>query len=80
MKNIPGKISITFNAWTSKAYDPYLSVIAYYINALAKNPSEWELKSKILGFMEIEGNHSGANTAAVILWLVDHYNIYKKVF
>ena len=42
-------------------------MIIYYINALAKNPSEWELKSKILGFMEIEGNHSGANTATVIL-------------
>ncbi|KAH7903788.1 hypothetical protein BJ138DRAFT_990081, partial [Hygrophoropsis aurantiaca] len=27
-KNIPGQISITFDAWTSKAYDPYLAITA----------------------------------------------------
>lgn len=67
LKEIPGQILLTFDAWTSKAYDPYLAVTAHYINAPKEQPNAWELKKKMLGFTKIEGNHGGANTAAVLI-------------
>ncbi|THG95518.1 hypothetical protein EW026_g6148 [Hermanssonia centrifuga] len=78
-KDIPGQISVTFDAWTSKAYDPYLSVTAHYIDSPPGKPDEWELKAKVIGFTEIEGNHSGANTAAVVLHVVDRYGLRGKL-
>ncbi len=61
--------------------DPYLAVTAHYISVSLKASTlpEWELKSNILGFALIEGNHGGANTAAVILRVVDRYKIRCKV-
>jgi hypothetical protein len=79
VQDIPGQISITFDAWTSDASDPYLGVTAHYIHSEADQPNEWELRSKVLGYTEIQGNHSGANIAAVILHVVDQYGIHHKV-
>jgi hypothetical protein len=80
IQDIPGQISITFDTWTSDASDPYLGVTAHYIYSEADQPNEWELRSKVLGYTEIQGNHSGANTAAVILLrVVDQYRIRHKV-
>lgn len=70
---------MTFDSWTSDAQDPYLSVTAHYIYAPPEAPNEWELQHKVIGYTEIEGSHSGANTAAVILRVVDRYDIRKKI-
>jgi hypothetical protein len=78
-KNIPSKISITFDAWTSKAYDPYLAITAHYIDALSDQPLEWELKSKLIGFEELQGSHSGANIAVKVIEVLDQYDIRNKV-
>jgi hypothetical protein len=48
-------MSITFDAWTSKAYDPYLAITVHYIDSLADQPDKWQLKSKILAFQELPG-------------------------
>ena len=63
-------ISLMFDAWTSKAYDPYLAITAHYINALSDQLLEWELKSKLLGFEELQGSHTGANVAVNFVSLV----------
>lgn len=78
-QDISRQISCTFDAWTSSAYGPYLVVTAHYISSPPVQPNSWELCSRVLGFTEIEGNHSGANTAAVILRVIDHYGIQHKV-
>jgi len=36
---------------------------------------EWELKSKLLGFEELKGSHSGANVAVKIVEVLDQYGI-----
>jgi hypothetical protein len=74
-QDIPGQISITFDVWTSGTNDPYLAVTAHYIAAPASQLNSWELHSKTLGYTGIEGNHNGANTAAVILRVIDRYGI-----
>ena len=79
VQHLPGQISITFDAWTSDASDPYLAVTAHYIHSEADQPNAWELCSKVLEYTEIHGNHSGANTAAIILRVIDQYGIRHKV-
>jgi len=67
-----------FNAWTSKSMDPYLVITGHYID-LMNGSDKWELKSELLRFTEIEGNHGGANIASVILCVIDRYDICDKV-
>jgi hypothetical protein len=78
-KDVLGQISLTFDAWTSKSFDPYLAITGHWIEAPKNKPNNWELKSELLGFTEIQGNHGGANIASVILRIVDRYDIRKKV-
>ena len=52
--------------------------MAHYIALPEGQANNWELRSKVLGYTDIEGNHSGANTAAVILQVVDQYGIRQK--
>ena len=73
------QILCTFDAWTSGAYNPYLAVMAHYISSPPVQPNNWELHLRILGFTKIKGNDSWANTAAVILQVIDCYGIQDKV-
>jgi len=58
------RFSITFDAWTSILYNPYLAVTTHYINSLPGQPFDWDFKSKILRFEELKGSHSSPNIAA----------------
>jgi len=51
----------------------YLSVTAHYIT------DDWELKSHVISFKEIQGTHSGENLALDLLEVVKLYGIAKKV-
>ena len=79
LSKIKGKVSFTFDTWTSEAQDPYLSVTGHYIAAPEGHSKEWELKSVQLAFTHFEGNHSGANMADVLMQTVDRYDLRKKV-
>jgi len=76
---VPSRILITFDAWTSKAYNPYLEITAHYINAPSHQPLDWELKSKLLGFEELLGSHTGANMDGKMVEVLDKYDIRNKV-
>ncbi|KIJ07535.1 hypothetical protein PAXINDRAFT_158391 [Paxillus involutus ATCC 200175] len=78
LKGVPGQISITFNAWTSSVYDPYLIIMAHYIDSLAGQPNEWKLKARTLAFTAIDRDHSGANTAGIITQVVQWYGLCGK--
>ena len=81
LQNVPGQISITFDAWTSKSYDPYLAVTAHYIAAspLKNKSNEWELRARTLAFTAIDGDHGGANIAAILLKIFEDYGLSDKV-
>jgi hypothetical protein len=66
---IEGRISFTFDAGTSRAYDPYLTVTAHWID------NDWELRNQIIAFTEIHGEHTGANTGAILVKIFQDYNI-----
>jgi hypothetical protein len=79
LKGIDGRLSFTFDAWTSEAGDPYLSVTGHYISAPANALHEWELQSEQLAFTAIEGNHSGRNIGNILTQVVDRYDLRNKV-
>jgi hypothetical protein len=79
LADIKGKVSFTFDTWTSDAQDPYLSVTGHYIAAPEDRPQDWELKSEQLAFTHFEGNHSGVNMANVLICTIDHYDLCNKV-
>lgn len=69
MKVIPGKISITMDIWTSKNFLPFLVIRGHWIS------TEWELKSQLLDFSYIEGDHSGKNQCAIFLDCLSRFEI-----
>ena len=77
---LPCKISFTFDAWTSRPGDPYLSITTHYIDAPVNKPQDWELKTEQLAFKAIEGRHTDKNIASVLIETIDHYKIQAKVF
>jgi hypothetical protein len=72
-------VSFTFDTWTSKTGDPFLSITGHYIAAPIEKPQDWELKSEQLAFAPFEGHHSGENMANVIIRVMDRYGIRNKV-
>jgi hypothetical protein len=79
LQNIPGQVLFTFDTWTSKTGDPFLSITGHYIAAPKDMPNEWELKSQQLAYTPFEGHHSGANIANILVRTVDRYGIRDKV-
>jgi len=79
LQGIDGRISFTFDSWTSEAGDPYLLVTGHYILVPAGAPQEWELRSEQLAFTAIEGNHSGDNIGNMLVHVVDQLNLRNKV-
>lgn len=77
--SIEGKVSFTFDTWTSSAQDPYLSVTGHYVTAPADRPQDWELQTEQLAFTHFQGNHSGVNMANVLMRTVDRYRLRDKV-
>jgi hypothetical protein len=76
---VPGKISITFDAYTSRAADPFLAVTSHYIVAPSDNPGSWRLASDVVAFEHVPGAHTGANLASVIACVVDRFGFRSKV-
>jgi hypothetical protein len=79
MKNLPSKVSFTFDAWTFAPGDPYLSLTVHYIDAPADHPNLWSLKSKQLLFQEIEGQHTGKNMSEILRCAIERYELRGKV-
>jgi hypothetical protein len=68
-KILDSRVSFTFDAGTSRAFDPYLMLTAHWIDA------DWHLHEQILAFREIVGDHSGSNTGALLVELLGEYGL-----
>jgi hypothetical protein len=76
---VRSKISITFDAYTSRAGHPYLAITAHYIDVPSDSPSCWKLASDVLAFEHVPGSHTGTNLAAIIEGVVDRFGFRSKV-
>ncbi|KAJ8457093.1 hypothetical protein ONZ45_g18454 [Pleurotus djamor] len=79
LKDLPSKVSFTFDAWTSEPGDPFLLVTGHYITAPPDSPNDWSLKAEQLAFKPITGNHSGKNVGSILVRVIDQYEIREKV-
>lgn len=79
LKHLPCKVSFTYDAWTSKPGDPYLSITGHYIDAPPGQPIEWKLKTEQLAFEEFKGRHTGKNMAKILSCTVERYELHGKV-
>ena len=79
MKKLPSKVSFTFDTWTSKPGDPYISLTAHYIDTPVDHPDTWELRSEQLLFQEILGRHTGKNIGEILSCAIDRYDLRGKV-
>ncbi|KAJ6640072.1 putative AC transposase, partial [Pseudolycoriella hygida] len=58
---VPGKISLTMDGWTSKNLLPFLAIRGHWLN------SDWKYKTKLLDFAYIEGKHTGQKHSEILI-------------
>jgi hypothetical protein len=76
MQDAPGKISTTADGWTadnSKA--SFLGVTAHWMDI---KDGKWSLRSEVIGFKGVSGQHSGANLGRYFIGLCDRVGICNK--
>ncbi|GBE77502.1 hypothetical protein SCP_0103770 [Sparassis crispa] len=61
LQDAPGRVSLTFDGWTSAIMRAYLAVIVHYIT------DDWKLWTELLAFSELEVNNKGMCTLEVQL-------------
>lgn len=70
----PGRISFTFDAWTSLTSDGYVCLPAHFID---KN---WSLKKRVLNFSFMPPPHSGVPLSEKLYGLFCEWGVENKVF
>lgn len=74
LRNVPGRICLTFDMWTSCQTEGYLCLTAHYVDA------KWRLNSKVLNFIHIESPHTGYAMYSHIYALIRDWGIEHKNF
>jgi hypothetical protein len=70
----PGaKLSIALDCWTSPFRQAFMAITGYFID------QDWNYCEILLGFEPLHGTHSGINLSAVVLDLLQQYQIIDRV-
>jgi hypothetical protein len=72
----PGKISTTADMWTvdtTKA--AFLGVTAHWIEVKMEPQETWAMRSEVIGFRPVSGDHSGENIARYFVGVCDRIGI-----
>ena len=59
--------------------NPYISITAHYINSPVDKPDQWVLREDQLASAPLEGHHTGASIASIIISVLNEYSISGKV-
>ena len=74
LKDTPGRISFTFDGWTSSTLIPIIGITAHYID------NDWTLRTNVISFAELQGSHSGDNIGQCLYDVVKtKYGIEDKL-
>lgn len=68
-----GRIHLAFDGWTSPNQLAMIAIIAITCD------ENYQLHYYLIDFIEIQGAHSGANTASLLFQVIKDYNIIDKV-
>lgn len=68
------RISLTTDMWTCNSQNKgYMALTAHYID------DQWRVQKRILSFSIVDGKHTGANIAKVLLDKLLDWNIDRKI-
>ena len=67
------KISLTADIWTSDSDDPYIGIIAHFIN------SDWKLQTRLLSISKFEHPHTGDAIADKLIAITNEFMITNKI-
>jgi hypothetical protein len=73
LERAPGRISLTFDGWSSSIMVAYIGVTAHYIT------DDWELRAELLSFKDLPGSHTGENMAEVLYDILHMARIKDKI-
>ncbi|GBC26953.2 zinc finger BED domain-containing protein RICESLEEPER 2-like [Rhizophagus irregularis DAOM 181602=DAOM 197198] len=73
LQEIPSKVSITLDAWTSKNQISFLGITIHWIT------NDWKLENTTLDFSHIEGPHSGENLASKLFEVLKEFELLQKI-
>ncbi|KAG6904718.1 hypothetical protein DXG01_007641 [Tephrocybe rancida] len=69
----PGKVSVTSDGWSEdKTRAVYLGTTATWIQV---KEGKWRLRSEVIGFQGVSGNHTGENLGQYLVGCLDHVGI-----
>jgi hypothetical protein len=72
-------VSAALDGWSSLARDPYLGVTIHWVHSKPESPSEWSLRTLLLTFHKVKGNHSGDNLAKLVMEILNKAGLTSKV-
>lgn len=73
LNDFDSSFSICTDVWTSKNQIPFLGVTIHFIN------SNWQKVTLLIGFVYLDGSHSGVNLASEIAILLRGYGILNRL-
>lgn len=73
LKDIPGMVNVTTDAWSSRVYKGYLSITIHWVD------KDWCLRNVLLDFVRFPTPHNGETTSNVLFELLSYWNIIGSV-
>ena len=73
-----GAINITCDAWQASNTDGYFAVTGHWIEEVS--PMQWECKSTLLRFTQVNNAHSGKQLSGALFKVLDQVGVTHKVF
>lgn len=71
-----GKVSLTCDAWQASNIDGYFAVTGSWIEEVN---SQWDLRTALLGFTQLNNAHNGARLGQALFKIVERAGIAHKV-
>ena len=72
-----GRINLTCDTWQASNTEGYFAVMGHWIEESI--PSHWELKTALLGFIQLNNAHNRKKLGHALYKVVQHVGIEHKV-
>lgn len=77
--DVPGVVNLTCDGWQASNTDGYLAVTAHWVQSEKHHPDEWNLRMALIGFVQMNSAHNGANLGQVVFKVTERLQITIKV-
>lgn len=74
---VTGKVNLTCDGWQASNSDGYFAVTGHWVEESI--PSQWEIKSGLLGFTRLSNAHNGERLGHALLKVIKRVGIEHKV-